>query len=75
VQHETNVIDPPLKGIYVFAEGNLSFRSRATQTTHTVTFPDAASGGAYPFDFKADIDMVFDTATTIDDDDLLGYRE
>jgi len=74
VQSDETVLDPPLKGIYVFAEGDLKYRNGIGDEI-TLTLPASAdAGGSYPFFLFGRIDKVFDTGTTLTDAQMLGLR-
>jgi hypothetical protein len=73
VQSDSTVIDPPLKAIVILAAGDLSFVD-SEDSTVTKTFPDAASGGAYPFVLPCRIRQVKDTGTTLTDAQMIGLH-
>lgn len=74
VQSDSAVISPPLRAIEIFTTGDVSVRELSTGATITMTFPAAAAGGAYPYVWEINCDMVFATATTVADAALLGFR-
>lgn len=63
----------PLQGVIILSAGDLKFTD-IEDNTYTVTFPTAANGGSYPFDFKGRIRKIFDTGTTLTDAQMLGYH-
>jgi hypothetical protein len=69
----TEVYDPPLYGIDVFAPGNLRV-VLSDGSNFTKTFPTAANGGFYPYRWVAQIRRVVDTNTTISNANLIGLR-
>lgn len=66
-------IEPSLRGIDIFTEGDLSILTIEDETI-TRTFPAAADGGSYPFRWWAQIKRVLVTDTTILDAALIGLR-
>lgn len=74
VQSNTTIIEPELKYIVIFTEGDLAFVG-ADGESFTRTFPAVAAGGSYPFLFgPVRIRQVLATGTTLGDVDMLGLR-
>jgi len=72
-QSDSTVYEPPLRGIDVFAPGDVSIVAPQGDTI-TLPFPSVANGGSYPYRYWCPIRQVRDTGTAVADADLRGIR-